>query len=130
MRKETFSKSFYSLNQYQVLHPKNDPTNHFLSSTYLIPIWDWYIYHPKPLGAPSEPQNSHTYTPKNTIFPSMFAFMADIRCSTPKMTPLTIFGFNLSHTYLVLSYLPFLTSEGPIRDPKLPHIHPKKHNLP
>ena len=50
-----------------------------------------HIYHPQPLCAPSEPQNGHTYTPKNTILPGIFVFVANIRYSTPKMTPLTTF---------------------------------------
>ena len=48
---------------------------------------------------PRQSPKTVTHTPKNNCFPSIFVFVANIRYSTPKMTP------------------------------KWPHVHPKKHHF-
>ena len=81
-------------------------------------------------GAPSEPQNSHTYTQKTTVsLPSLFPWL--ISGTPPQKGPHYPFlCFNLSQTYLGLVYLLFPTIGGPIRAPKRPHIHPKNNCFP
>ena len=102
----------------------------FFASTYFKPIWDWSIYHSQPSGAPSEPQNGHTYTQKNNCFPSISILVANIRYSTPKMTPLTI---SLLQPISNLSGIGVSTIPdhwGPHQSPKMATHTPKKQLFP
>ena len=82
-------------------------------------MWDLHIYRSRPLGAPSEPENGHTYTPKNTIFPSIFVFVANIRYSTPKMTPLTKVGLQPISYLTGIGISTFPNHQGPHQCPKI-----------
>ena len=83
--------------------------------------------HRGPHQSPKMATHTHPKTPFSLA--SLFSWLKS--GTPPQKCPLSPFYcFNLSHTYLGLTYLPSPTIEGPIRAPKWPHIHPKKHPFP
>ena len=79
-----------------------------------------------PIRAPKWP-NIH---PKNTIFPSIFSFVANIRYSTLKMTPITISLLQPISNLSGNGISTILNHRGPHQSPKMTTRTPHKTPFP
>ena len=88
-----------------------------------------YLSFPTIGGHIKAPKQPHIH-PKNTVFPSIFVFVVNIRYSTPKITPQTISLIqpisNLSR--IGISTIP--NHRGPHQSPKTATHTPKKQLFP
>ena len=93
-----------------------------LSQTYLGLA---YLPFPTIGGHIKAPKQPHVH-PKNTVFPSIFVFVANIRYSTLKMTPITISLLQPISNLSGIGVSTIPNHWGPHQSPKTATLTPKK----
>ena len=99
--------------------PKNYHSNHFFTSTYLRPIWDWRIYHSQPSGGPIRAPKWPNIHPKKYHLPYHLFSCSWYQVLYPQNDPLTFFWLQpiTCLSEICISTIP--DHQGPHQNPKM-----------